>query len=100
MEFRVWASWSPLITAVLLLGLFLYLHDKSGEKRYLATGALSVLTGLVFSVISFDLAFPYLFGYFGSGVVLYFLLMGFLMLFSGIVQLVGFVSQNPVSAEE
>jgi uncharacterized membrane protein HdeD (DUF308 family) len=100
MEFRVWASWSPLITAVLLLGLFLYLHDKSGEKRYLATGALSALTGLVFSVISFDLAFPYLFGYFGPGVVLYFLLMGFLMLFSGIVQLVGFVSQNPVSAEE
>jgi len=100
MEFRVWASWSSLITAVLLLGLFLYLHDKSGEKRYLAVGVLSVLTGLVFSVIRFDLAFPYLFGYFGPGVVLYFLLMGILMLFSGIVQLMGFVSQNPVSAEE
>ena len=100
MEFRVWASWSSLITAVLLLGLFLYLHDKSGKKRYLAIGVLSVLIGLVFSVISFDLTFPYLFGYFGPGVVLYFLLLGSLMLFGGIIQLIGFVSQNPVSAED
>ena len=58
------------------------------------------MTGLAFSVISFDLTFPYLFGYFGPGVVLYFLLMGGLMLFSGIIQLIGFVSQNPVSAED
>ncbi|MCW4051395.1 MAG: hypothetical protein NWE89_16860 [Candidatus Bathyarchaeota archaeon] len=100
MEFRLWASWSSLIIGVLLLGLFLYLHDKSGKKRYLAIGGLSVLTGLVFSVISFDITFPYIFGYFGPGVVLYFLLMGTVMLLSGIIQLISFVSRNPVSAED
>jgi hypothetical protein len=100
MEFRVWAGWSPLITSVLLLGLFLHLNDRSGEERYLVVGVLSVLTGLVFSVISIDMTFQYLFGYFGPGVVLYFLLMGCAMVLSGIFQLIGFVSQNPVSAED
>ena len=100
MEFGLWVSWSPLITALLVLGLFLYLHDKSGNRRYLALAVLSVLVGLVFSIVSFDISFPYLFGYFGPGAVLYFLLMGSVMLFSGFIQFAYFLSRNPVSPED
>jgi hypothetical protein len=100
MEFRLWFRWSPLITALIILGLFLNLHDKSGNKRYLALAALSVLVGLVFSIVSFDISFPYLFGYFDSGVVFYFLLMGSVMLSSGFFQFVYFLYRNPVSPED
>jgi len=100
MEFDLWVSWSPLITALLILGLFLYLHDKSGNRRYLAIAALSVFVGLVFSVISFDISFPYIFGFFGPGVVFYFFLMGSVILFSGIIQFVYFIYRNPISPED
>jgi hypothetical protein len=100
MEFRLWARWSPLVTSLLILGLFLNLHDKSGDKRYLGLAALSVLSGLVLSFVSFDISFPYLFGYFDSGVVFYFLLMGSVTLSSGIVQFIYFLYQNPISPED
>jgi hypothetical protein len=100
MEFRLWARWSPLVTSLLILGLFLNLHDKSGDKRYLGLAALSVLSGLVLSFVSFDISFPYLFGYFDSGVVFYFLLMGSVTLSSGLVQLIYFLYQNPISPED
>ncbi|GAG29890.1 unnamed protein product, partial [marine sediment metagenome] len=100
MEFRLWVRWSPLITALLILGLFLNLHDKSGNKRYLALAVLSVLVGLVLSIVSFDISFPYLFGYFDPGVVFYFLLMGSVMLSSGFIQFVYFLYRNPVSPED
>ncbi len=100
MEFRLWVRWSPLITALLILGLFLNLHDKSGDKHYLGLAVLSALVGLVFSFVSFDISFPYLFGYFDSGVVFYFLLMGSVMLSSGLIQFVYFLYRNPVSPED
>jgi hypothetical protein len=100
MEFRLWARWSPLVTSLLILGLFLNLHDKSGDKRYLGLAALSVLSGLVLSFVSFDISFPYLFGYFDSGVVFYFLLMGSVTLSSGLVQFIHFLYQNPISPED
>ena len=100
MEFSLWARWSPLIIALVILGLFLNLHDKSGNKRYLAFAVLSVLVGLVLSFVSFDISFPYLFGYFDSGVVFYFFLMGSVMLSSGLIQFVYFLHRNPVSPED
>lgn len=100
MEFGLWIRWSPLITALLMLGLFLNLHDKSGNRRYLVLASLFVFAGLVFSIISFDISFPYLFGFFGPGVVFYFLLMGSVMLISGIIQFVYFLYMNPASPED
>jgi hypothetical protein len=100
MEFRLWARWSPLIISVLILGLFLNLHDKSGDKHYLGLAVLSALVGLVFSFVSFDISFPYLFGYFDSGVVFYFLLMGSVTLGSGLIKLIYFLYQNPISTED
>ena len=100
MEFSLWVRWSPLITALLILGLFLNLHDKSGNKRYLALAVLSVLVGLVLSIVSFDISFPHLFGYFDPGVVFYFFLMGSVMLSSGLIQFVYFLYRNPDSPED
>ncbi|GAH35132.1 unnamed protein product, partial [marine sediment metagenome] len=74
--------------------------DKSGDKHYLGLAVLSVLVGLVFSFVSFDISFRYLFGYFDPGVVFYFLLMGSVTLGSGLVKLIYFLYQNPISTED
>jgi hypothetical protein len=47
-------KWSPAVTGVLFVGGFLYAHGKSGDFRYIIYIVLSVVFGLLFSIMNFE----------------------------------------------
>jgi hypothetical protein len=96
---QVWSRWSPLLFAMMLVGAYLYSHGRSGNRLYLAYAGFALASGIAFSLASFEgMSFPYLFGDWGPGIVIFFLVTGSGFLLFGLSSLLWFITRHPVEA--
>ena len=96
-----WHRSMPLVFSLMLVGACLYTADKSGSKCPYLYASVSVVSGCIFSVLEFkDLEFPFLFGELGTGLVLYFIFMGSIMVSTGIGLFVYFLHRHPQAPDE
>jgi hypothetical protein len=84
-------KWSPALMGVLLVGGFLFAHGKSGCIRYIVFAVLAVVSGLLFSIMSFE-------SY--DGLIVNFFVMGGIFIVTGSVLFTLFVHKYPKPAEE
>jgi len=84
-------KWSPALMGVLLVGGFLYAHGKSGNIRYKVFAVLAVVSGLLFSIMSFE-------SY--DGLIINFFVMGGMFIVTGSILFTLFVHKYPKPAEE
>jgi len=84
-------KWSPALMGVLMVGGFLYAHGKSGNIRYIVFAVLAVVSGLLFSIMSFE-------SY--DGLIINFFVMGAMFIVAGSVLFILFVHKYPKLAEE
>ena len=84
-------KWSPALMGVLLVGGFLYAHGKSGNIRYIVFAVLAVVSGLLFSIMSFE-------SY--DGLIINFFVMGGMFIVTGSILFILFVHKYPKPAEE
>lgn len=85
-------KWSPIFFGVVLAILFYGLVVKSGNTRYYALSAGSVVSGLVLSFIPFTSA--------KMGIIIYLLIMGGLLFLWGLVAFIRFLRQYQKMPEE
>ena len=85
-------NWTPSLIGVLLGGMFLSFAYKSNLVRQYVFAMISVFCGLFFSIFNF--------GSFVTGVSLYFLVLGILLMLSGLVLFLKFLRRCPLPAKE
>ncbi len=91
-NFALWLKWSPAFVGVLLAGMFSSIAAKSGLIRHYAFALASVISGLVLSILRFK---PL-----ETGLFIYFLVMGVLLILCGLVIFIRFLRRHPLPAEE
>ena len=91
-SFALWLKWFPAFVGVLLAGMFSSIAAKSGLIRHYAFALASVISGLVFSILRFE---PLV-----TGLFIYFLVMGVLLILCGLVIFIRFLRRHPLPAEE
>jgi len=97
---KLWFRAMPLIFGMMLVGAFLHTAGKTGSRRPYIYASFSMIVASIFSIIEFEgLEFPYLFGEFGAGLVLYLSIMGSLLTIIGIYQFFSFVLRHPVATD-
>jgi len=84
-------KWSPALMGVLMVGGFLYAHGKSGNIRYIVFAVLAVVSGLLFSIMSFE-------SY--DGLIVNFFVMGGIFIVTGSILFTLFVHRYPKSIKE
>jgi len=84
-------KWSPALMGVWLVGGFLYAHGKSGNIRYIVFAVLAVVSGLLFSIMSFE-------SY--DGLIINFFVMGGIFIVTGSILFILFLHKYPKPAEE
>lgn len=84
--------WTPALVGVVCTGGFIYAASKSGLARYYGFTALSVVSGLSFSVLDFES--------WKTGLSLHLLVVGGLLLLCGVVIFFRFLRGHPVLVEE
>lgn len=91
-DFDLWLRWFPAFCGTILVGLFLDMAGKTGSRRYYVFAPLSVLIGFSFSLIHFETA--------TTGMAMYFLSMGTVLILTGGILFLWFLHKYPFSAEE
>jgi hypothetical protein len=91
-DFDRWLRWCPFWGGTVLAGMFSSFASKSGAARHHVFAAWSFIAGIVLSVLKFDAV--------ETGTLLYFAVMGGLLILFGLVQFVTFLHQHPKPSEE
>jgi hypothetical protein len=91
-DFNLWLRWCPFWGGTILAGMFSSLASKSGAVRYYIFAGWSLLCGIVLSVLEFDVV--------ETGTLLYFAVMGGLLIPFGMVQFVMFLRKHPKPRQE
>ncbi len=91
-DFDLWLQWFPAFCGTVLVGLFLDLEGKSGSKRYYVFALLSVISGFSFSLIHFKTA--------TTGMAMYFLSMGAVLIMTGGIFFLWFLRKYPFPAKK
>jgi hypothetical protein len=84
-------KWSPALMGVLMVGGFLYAHGKSGNIRYIVFAVLAVVSGLLFSIMSFE-------SY--DGLIVNFFVMGGIFIVAGFTLFILFLHKYPKIVKE
>ena len=91
-NFDLWLRWCPFWGGTVLAGMFSSFASKSGAARHYVFTGWSLLAGIVLSLIRFDAV--------ETGTLLYFAVMGALLIPFGLVRFVTFLRAHPRSSEE
>jgi hypothetical protein len=91
-DFNLWLRWCPFWGGTVLAGMFGSLASKSGAARYYIFAGWSFLSGIVLSVFNFEAV--------ETGTLLYFAVMGGLLVPFGLIQFVIFLRKHPKFAQE
>ncbi len=91
-NFDLWLRWCPFWGGTVLAGMFSSFASKSGAFRHYVLAAWSLLAGIVLSLVKFDAA--------ETGTLLYFGVMGGLLVPFGLAQFVIFLREHPKRVEE
>jgi hypothetical protein len=91
-DFNLWMRWCPFWGGTVIAGMFGSLASKSGAARYYIFAGWSLLSGIVLSVIEFDVV--------ETGTLLYFAVMGGLLIPFGLMQFIMFLRNHPKSGQE
>jgi len=91
-DFNLWLRWCPFWGGTVLAGMFSSLASKSGAVRYYIFACWSLFSGIVLSVIKFDVI--------ETGTLLYFAVMGGLLIPFGLVQFAIFLHKYPKAFKE
>lgn len=91
-DFNLWMRWCPFWGGTVIAGMFSSLASKSNAIRYYIFAGWSLLSGIVLSVIEFDTV--------ETGVLLYFAVMGGLLIPFGLIQFIVFLREHPKAAQE
>lgn len=88
LDLDIWYKWVPLLFGLIMFGPSLYLVEKTGNRYNYFFGVFCTLLGLLFSIISIP---GEIVGFF-----LYFIVLGTLILFFGIIKYIRFIRKYPV----
>lgn len=91
-DVNLWLRWCPLWCGTVLAGMFSSFASKSGAVRHYVFATWSFTAGIVLSALKFDAV--------ETGTLLYFAVMGGLLIPFGLVQFVTFLREHPKSVEE
>jgi len=91
-DFNLWMRWCPFWGGTVLAGMFSSLASKSGACRYYIFAGWSFLSGINLSLFDFEKV--------ETGTLLYFALMGGLLIPFGLVQFAIFLHKYPKPAKE
>ncbi|MFX0181998.1 MAG: hypothetical protein ACFE95_02855 [Candidatus Hodarchaeota archaeon] len=87
-DLELWYKWFPLLFGLIMFGPSLYLVEKTGNRYNYFFGIFCTLLGLIFSIISIPDEI--------IGLFLYFIVLGTLILFFGIIKHIRFIRKFPV----
>ena len=91
-DYSQWVKWSPLFFGMILVGPFAHAASRSGSIRYTGYAILSVVLGILFSLIEF--------GSGCTGLILYLVLIGAFLFLGGLAIFSLFLRKYPLPAEE
>jgi len=91
-DFDLWLRWCPFWGGTVLAGMFSSFASKSGATRNYIFAAWSFVAGIVLSALKFDAV--------ETGTLLYFAVMGALLIPFGLVRFVTFLCEHPKPLEE
>jgi len=91
-DINLWLRWCPFWGGTVLAGMFSSLASKSGAVRYYIFAGWSFLSGIALSLIDFRVI--------ETGTLLYFAVMGGLLVPFGLVQFIIFLHKHPKAAKE
>lgn len=91
-NFNLWLKWIPVWGGVVLAGMFSSFGSKSGCARYYVFALWSLISGFVLSVLKFEAV--------ETGTLLYFLVMGCLLIPWGLVTFIRFLQKSPKRIQE
>jgi hypothetical protein len=91
-NFDLWLRWCPFWGGTVLAGMFSSFASKSGAVRHHVFAAWSLLAGIVLSLIRFDAV--------ETGTLLYFAVMGALLVPFGLMRFAAFLRAHPKPLEE
>lgn len=86
-----WYGWTPLLVGCLTVGGFVHMVSRSGLLRYAAYAAVSVASGVAFSLLGFPGRF--------QGLAWYLLATGLAIILGGAITFARFVHNTPVRKE-
>jgi len=90
-NFESWLKWLPAFLGIVYVGMFLSLASKSKTARYYGYALISVISGFAFSLLTFES--------WRTGVELYFLSLGLILIINGIFLFLRFLRKNPLPLE-
>ncbi|MHC4430936.1 MAG: hypothetical protein ACYTBS_03770 [Planctomycetota bacterium] len=91
-DFDLWLRWCPFWGGTVLAGMFSSFASKSGANRNYVFAAWSFVAGIVLSALKFDAV--------ETGTLLYFAIMGGLLIPFGLVRFVTFLREHPKTLEQ
>ena len=91
-DYSLWANWAPLFFGMVLVGPFAHAASKSGSVRYYGYAILSVILGILFSLVEF--------GSGCTGLILYLILIGGFLVLGGLVIFIRFLRKYPLPETE
>jgi hypothetical protein len=91
-DFDLWLRWCPFWGGTVLAGMFSSFASRSGANRNYIFAAWSFVAGIVLSALEFDTV--------ETGTLLYFAVMGGLLIPFGLVRFVTFLREHPKGLEE
>ena len=90
-DYSQWVKWSPLFFGMILVGPFAHAASRSGSIRYTGYAILSVILGVVFSLIEFSSGY--------AGLILYLVFIGAFLFITGLVIFTLFLRKYPLPTE-
>jgi len=91
-DFNLWLKWIPVWGGVVLAGMFSSFGSKSGCARYYVFALWSLISGFVLSILHFEAV--------ETGTLLYFLVVGCLLIPWGLATFIRFLLKYPKPAME
>ncbi|MHC4557703.1 MAG: hypothetical protein ACYTFW_11240 [Planctomycetota bacterium] len=91
-DFNLWMKWIPAWGGIVLAGMFSSFGSKSGCTRYYVFALWSLISGFVLSILHFEAV--------ETGTLLYFLVMGCLLIPWGLIIFIRFLQKYSKQAEE
>ena len=91
-DFELWLRWCPFWGGTVLAGMFSSFASRSGAIRHYVFAAWSFVAGIVLSALKFDAV--------ETGTLLYFAVMGGLLIAFGFVRFVTFLREHPKTLEQ
>ncbi|NQT02715.1 MAG: hypothetical protein HQ580_11875 [Planctomycetes bacterium] len=91
-DFNLWMKWIPVWGGVVLAGMFSSFGSKSGCARYYVFALWSLISGFVLSILNFEAV--------ETGTLLYFLVMGCLLIPWGLVTFIRFLRKSTKRLQE